>query len=219
MRNNVDYSKDKFYYTLDKIQSNVFYIKSTNQLSDSILNYFTMAIGLFMFGCIHADIIFTEKAKDLFYGFLIVAGIAQVGLGIYDWYKGKSLSLLVNVLFGFLFISWYFKNFYKELDDSDIRKIRNEDQKYEGAYYILWFALTIVIIIGVKSKGIIYSIDYIIIALGFLFTFIHKYVGRTWSERVYGYILFVSGCFFWITGLLRFMNSTLLNKKFILVRE
>ena len=212
-------TKEKLFYTLERIQSNVFFIKSTNQLSDSILNYFTMAIGLFMFGCIQADIIFTETAKKIFYGFLIVAGIAQIGLGIYDWYKGKSLSLLVNVLFGFLFISWYFKNIYKELDDSDIKKIKSQDQKYEGAYYIFWFVLTIIIIIGVKNKGIIYSLDYLIIAVGFLFIFIHKYVDQDWSKKVYGYVFFVSGCFFWITGLLRFMNSTLLNKKFIIVKE
>ena len=70
--------------TLEKIQKQVFHVKCKNKLSDSILNFFTMAIGFFMFGCIHAEIIFSENIKYYFYGNIIIAGIAQSLLGIYD---------------------------------------------------------------------------------------------------------------------------------------
>ena len=105
--------KNNLTYTLEKIQNNVFHVKTQNQLSESILNLFTMAIGLFMFGFIHAQIIESEKSLFLFYGNILIAGIAQVVLGVYDWYKGKTLTLLTNILFGFLFISWFLaKSFF-----------------------------------------------------------------------------------------------------------
>ena len=158
--------KNNLTYTLEKIQNNVFHVKTQNQLSDSILNFFTMAIGFLMFGFIHAQIIKTEKTLFLFYGSILIAGIAQIVLGVYDWYKAKTLALLTNILFGFLFISWFLKYLWVE---------KNEDKNEydEGALYIMWFLLSIFIIVGVKNKGIIYSLDYLIIAIGFLFIFIH----------------------------------------------
>ena len=40
----------------DQIKSQVFHVRLTNQLSDSILNYFTMSVGLFFYGYRFADI-------------------------------------------------------------------------------------------------------------------------------------------------------------------
>ncbi len=204
--------KNNLTYTLEKIQNNVFHVKTQNQLSDSILNFFTMAIGFLMFGFIHAQIIKTEKTLFLFYGSILIAGIAQIVLGVYEWYKAKTLTLLTNILFGFLFISWFLKYLWVE---------KNEDKNEydEGALYIMWFLLSIFIIVGVKNKGIIYSLDYLAVTVGFVFLFIAKYVNQDWIQKVYGYIFIVSGALFWLTGLLRFIDSSFLNNTFALVKE
>ena len=203
--------KNNLIYTLEKIQNNVFHIQTQNQLSESIVNYFTIAVGLFMFGCIHADIIYSDGKKSFFYGNIIIVGIAQIGLGIYDWYKGKSLTLLMNISLGFLFVSWFFTDYYDEE--------RKDKEGSEGLIYILWALLGVAVIIGVKNKGILYSLDYLVLVVGFVFVCIDKYANQDWAKKTYGYIFIVGGALFWITGLLRFISNSFMDKAFFLVKE
>ena len=204
--------KDDLNRALEDIQKRVIHVKCRNQLSDSIVNYFTMAIGFFMFGCINAEIFKNENDKFLFWN-IMVAGIAQIALGVYDWYKGKSLYILINFSYGFLFISWFMKN--KLMEDKSIKK----DEEYEGALYIIWFILTIIIVIGLKNKGIIYIIDFLILSIGFIFLFLDKYIVEKWSKKTYGIIFIASGGLFWLTGVLRILNHFYLGNKFSLVKE
>ena len=209
-------SKNNIIYTLEKIQNNVFHIQSQNQLSESIVNYFTMAVGLFMFGCIHADIIYKKEIEFFIYGNIAIAGVAQIGLGIYDWYKGKSVTLLSNVLFGFLFVSWFMKYY---ANDGVGNEGNENGKKGEGVLYIIWSLLSIVLIIAVKNKGIIYSLNYLVVLAGFIFVFIDKYADQNWTKKVSGYIFIVSAAFFWLTGLFRFINKTFLNNTLPFVKE
>ena len=198
---------------LKKIQNNLFHVKFRNQLSDSIINFFTMAIGFFMFGCMNAEILYSDETKYLFYGNLIVAGIAQTILGIYEWYKGKSISILSNFSFGLLFITWFFK--YNLIEEGLIEK----NKPYEGVIYIMWFLLSLIIIVAIKNKGIIYSLNYIAVAAGFAFLFIDKFADQDWIKKTYGFIFLVAGGLFWITGLLRLVSSSFLNNSFGIVKE
>ena len=200
-------------YILNKIQNSISHVKIKNQLSDSIINFFTLAIGFFMYGCIHTEIIFSNETKYLIYGTIIISGITQIILGIYEWYKGKSLYILINFSFGLLFVSWFLK--YNLIENNEIEK----NKRYEGAFYIIWFLLSIFIIIAGKNKGIIYLINYAVVALGFVFLFIDKYIDKNWLKQTYGCIFIVSGGLFWITGLIRLINSSFLSNRFGLVKE
>ena len=206
--------KDDLNRALEDIQKRVIHVKCRNQLSDSIVNYFTMAIGFYMFGCIKAQIFKNENDKFLYWN-IMVAGIAQIALGVYDWYKGKSLYILINFSYGLLFISWFMKN--KLTEDQSIHI--NEDEEYEGALYIIWFILTIIIVFGLKNKGIIYIIDFLILAIGFIFLFLDKYIDKNWSKKTYGIIFIVSGGLFWLTGVLRIFNHFYLENKLSFVKE
>ena len=75
---------------LNEIRSNIFNIRLKNNLSDSILNYFTMSIGLFFYGSIYAKIIVKDNTKPFFYELIMFSGILQIILGIFDWYKKKD---------------------------------------------------------------------------------------------------------------------------------
>ena len=207
--------KDDLNRALEDIQKTVIHVKCRNQLSDSIVNYFTMAIGFYMFGCIKAQIFKNENDKFLYWN-IMVAGIAQIALGVYDWYKGKSLYILINFSYGLLFISWFMKN--KLIEDHQSIDIK-EDEEYEGALYIIWFILTIIIVFGLKNKGILYIIDFLILAIGFIFLFLDKYIDKNWSKKTYGIIFIVSGGLFWLTGVLRIFNHFYLENKLSFVKE
>ena len=198
-----------------QIRSEIFNIRLTNQLSDSILNYFSMSVGLFFYGFIYAKVISEKKNLDsLFYEILLISGIIQIFLGIYDWYKGKTLTLLTNFLFGILFISWYFK--YYEILKKDKDYV---DKKYEGVFYILFVVISLTLIIAAKNKGTMYSINYLILTISFAFVVVDKYVNKDWSKRTFGYTFIVTGVLFWITGFLRILNNQFLNKTLFLVKE
>ena len=198
-----------------QIRSEIFNIRLTNQLSDSILNYFSMSVGLFFYGFLYAKIISEKKNLDsLFYEILLISGIIQIFLGIYDWYKGKTLTLLTNFLFGILFISWYFKYYEILKKDKDYT-----DKKYEGVFYILFVVISLTLIIAAKNKGTMYSINYLILTISFAFVVVDKYVNKDWSKRTFGYAFIVTGVLFWITGFLRILNNQFLNKTLFLVKE
>ena len=198
----------------NKIKSQIFYIRLSNQLSDSILDYFTMSVGLFFYGCLYADIIVKDDTKSLFYELILISGIFQIILAIYDWYKGKSLALLSNILFGLLFISWYYK--YDLILENDEN---HKDKQYEGIIYILFLVFTLTMIIAVKNKGKIYSINYLVLMIAFAFMVVDKYDNHQWVQNTFGYAFIVSGVLFWITGTMRVVNSQFLNRRFLLVKE
>ena len=89
----------------ETINPDLYHIRLSNQLSDSILNYFTMSVCLFFYGCNCAEILIikekdeendkvVDKTLSLKINIIFISGIIQILLGIFDWYKGKSLTLL-----------------------------------------------------------------------------------------------------------------------------
>jgi succinate-acetate transporter protein len=208
----------------ETINPDLYHVRLSNQLSDSILNYFTMSVCLFFYGCNCAEILIIKEKNDendkvvdktlsLKINIIFISGIIQILLGIFDWYKGKSLTLLSNILFGILFVSWYIK--YKESPNQN--NIKNE--KYEGIFYILFIVITLSMIIGAKNKGPLYSINYLALVVAFVFVVVYIYADVSWAEKVSGWAFIVCGGLFWITGLLRIINNQFLNKRFFFVKE
>ena len=199
----------------NKITDQIFHIRLNNQLSDSILSYFSMSACLCFYGCLYADLDFAKDIESLVYEIIFISGIIQIILAIYDWYKGKSLTLFSNILFGLLFISWYYK--YKKVLS---KYPDHKDKKYEGIIYILFVVITIAMLIASKNKGIMYPINYFVLVVAFAFMIVDKYVKKNnWCKQTFGYAFVVAGGLFWVTGLMRLLNSQFLNKKFILVKE
>lgn len=199
---------------LNEIRSNIFNIRLKNNLSDSILNYFTMSIGLFFYGSIYAKIIVKDNTKPFFYELIMFSGILQIILGIFDWYKKKTKTLLTNTLFGILFISWYFKYKYILKDNPD-----DKDKKYEGVFYILFIVLSALLIIASKNKGPMYSINFLALVVAFVFEVVDKYANKSWAKKTYGYAFIVSAGLFWITGIMRILNNQFLNRRLVFVKE
>ena len=199
---------------LNDIRSDIFNIRLKNNLSDSILNYFTMSIGLFFYGCIYAKIIVKDNTKSFYYELIMLSGIMQIILGIFDWYKKKTKTLLTNTLFGFLFISWNLKYQYILSGNPDYK-----DKKYEGIFYISFIVLSALLIIASKNKGPMYSINFLALVVAFVFEVVDKYANKSWAKKTYGYAFIVSGGLFCITVIMRILNNQFLNRTLVLVKE
>ena len=163
----------------NQINDKIFHVRLTNQLSDSILNYFTMSVGLFFYGCFYADIIYTDETISLFYDLIFISGIVQILLTIFDWYKERSLNLLSSFLFGLLFISWYYKYYLNSVDYKNYT-----DKKYEGVFYILFLVISLTMLISLKNKGIMESINYLALIVAFIFMIVDKYEDKTWIKKL-----------------------------------
>ena len=155
-----------------------------------------------------------NRIKSLFYDLIFISGIVQILLTIFDWYKERSLNLLSSFLFGLLFISLYYKYSLNNVDYKNYT-----DKKYEGVFYILFLVISLTMLISLKNKGIMESINYLALIVAFIFMIVDKYEDKNWIKKTFGYAFIVSGGLFWITGTLRIIDGQFLNKTFFLVRE
>ena len=56
--------------------------------------------------------------------------------------------------------------------------------------------LTIIVIIAVKNKGIIYSLDYLAATVGFVFIIVDKYPDKSWLKELMDILLLYQEYFF-----------------------
>lgn len=177
-------------------------------LSYSILNYMAIGISLFIYGYINLNWFRAEYNTHFLIGYYLVSGIVLYIIGIFDWYKGKELIFLIDFLYSFHFISLYLTE--KKVKFGVITT-NNDNNKLHGTYYVIFFCLILCICISNKNKGKIYIIDYLILFVGYLFLFFYKYIEIDWIKKAHSYIFIISGALFWITGILKFIDSSLVN--------
>ena len=186
-------------------------VRKVSNLSDSIINYFAISITLFLYAAYTLEWFHLQdedsQGKKFVEGFFIFAGITLYVIGILNWYEGKELLFLFDFIFSFLFIALFLKG--QNLGDISTRK---DNSKLEGLFYIIFFAFIFIIGISSKGKGIIFSINYAILFLGFVFLFADKYYGNKWIKYVYSYAFIVAAALLWITGILKLINNGLINK-------
>lgn len=178
--------------------------KKQSIFTTSFINYMAIGISLFVFGATNLNWFKIEYNEDFYKGYYIISGIVLYFIGIFDWYEGKELIFIIDFIYSFYFISLF-------LIENRIIKSKNDEEnvKMHGSFYAIFFSLIICIAISSKNKGKIYIVDYVVLFLGYLFLFFYKYIKTDWIEKVYSFIFIVSGALFWITGLLKIIDSGL----------
>ena len=179
--------------------------RKINIFSISIINYFAIGISLFVYGCTNLELFKLTYNTEFCLGYYLVSGIVLYIIGILDWCEGKDLAFLIDFIYAFYFVSL----FLREQQMGDITIINNDNNKLHGSFYIIFFCFIIVIAISYKSKGKIYVIDYTILFFGYLFLFFYKYIEADWLKKVFSIIFIISGCIFWITGVLKIIDNYL----------
>ena len=199
-------------------------IRKISTLSDSIINYFSIGICLFLNSAYNLGWLELDHNKKFSFAFFIFAAGVIYVIGIFNWYEGKEILFLFDFILSFYFLTIYFKeeNYIKILGkfNSDIFD-SNENYKLQGIFYILIFCLFFIMGFSAFKKGIIYIINYFILFVGFVFLFIDFYWEKkhNWIDDVHYYIFLVSGALMWIIGILKIVNQGFLSKDTMLLGQ
>ena len=168
----------------------------------SVVNFFGMAMGLYMMAAPMMGWI--DYESPTLGTALMFGGIGQYLVGFYDWYQGRSMLSFIDFLFGIIHLVYYYV--------ADLGKysiwVPSEYYTYmQGVFYCLLFAILLFVIISVRGRGFIYLIYMFLLALACVFLIIWHFSKKTWPRKAAGYLMFIASIFIWYAGLGRLMSS------------
>ena len=185
----------------------IIHARQISPLADSIINYLSIGICLFVYGCYLLGFFNVDKDQymQFFMGYFLVGGIALYIVGIINWYEGKELIFLIDFILSFLFITLFLKDQYIG-NISDSLGAYDNDQ-LQGVFYIMLFCFVFAIGISSKRKGFLYIMNYAVLFVSFVFLFAYKFFKTEILKTIDGYMLILCGALYWATGTLRLLNS------------
>ena len=169
-------------------------------------------MSLFVYGCYDLNLfkISEEDENNSFYfGYFFFTGIILYIIGIFNWYEGKELVFLIDFILSFHFIILFLKHQNLGNITDCLGKYNNDN--LQGVFYILLFLIILIIGVSSKEKGLIYIINYAILFVSFVFLFVFKFSQNELFQKIYGYLFIVTGAFYWLTGLFKFINNLIDN--------
>ena len=194
--------QESYLNELDRVPFPPITYRENMNLCLSTVNFFAMAMGLFMMAApMMGWIDYESPTLGTAYMF---GGYCEYLIGYYDWYQGRSMLSFIDFIFGLLHWVFYYT--------ADLGKyglmVPYEYHTYmQGVFYCLWFALLLFVIISLKDRGCIHIIYMFILALAIVFIIIWEFSKKTWARKVAGYMIFVASIFIWYAGLARLINS------------
>ena len=168
----------------------------------SVVNFFGMAMGLFMMAApMMGWIDYESPSLGTFYMF---AGFCEYLIGFYDWYQGRTMLSFIDFIFGLLHLAFYYT--------ADLGKysilVPYEYRTYmQGVFYILWFVLLLFVIISLKDRGCIHIIYFFLLSLALIFVIIWEFSDHTWPRKLAGYLIFFASILIWYAGLGRLVSN------------
>ena len=194
--------QESYLNELDRVPFPPITYRENMNLCLSTVNFFAMAMGLFMMAApMMGWIDYESPTLGTAYMF---GGYCEYLIGYYDWYQGRSMLSFIDFIFGLLHWVFYYT--------ADLGKyglmVPYEYHTYmQGVFYCLWFALLLFVIISLKDIGCIHIIYMFILALALVFIIIWEFSKRTWPRKVAGYMILVASILIWYAGLARLINS------------
>ena len=191
---------------LDRIAFPTINYRSKINFGLSVVNFFGMAMGLFMMAAPMMGWIGYESPSlgtAYMYG-----GYCEYLIGFYDWFQGRTMLSFIDFIFGLLHWTFYYT--------ADLGKysIWVPDEYYtymQGVFYCLWFAMLLVVILSLRGRGCIYIFYMFCLALATVFMIVWEFSQRTWPRKAAGYILFIASIFIWYAGLGRLISNVFAN--------
>ena len=187
---------------IDKATFPIINYREQPHLGLSIVNFFAMAMGLYMMAVpLMGWVDYESPSLGTAYMF---GGFCEYLIGFYDWYQGKTMLSFIDFIFGLLHFVFYYT--------ADLGKyslwVPNEYHTYmQGVFYCLWLALLLVVMISLKNTGCIHLLYIFLLAFALVFLIVWEFSKKTWARKVTGYIIFVACILIWYAGFGRLMTA------------
>ena len=198
--------QESYLNELDRIPFPTINYRSKINLGLSVVNFFGLALGLFMMSApMMGWIGYESPSLGTAYMF---GGFCQYLIGFYDWFQGRTMLSFIDFIFGLLHWTFYYT--------ADLGKysIWVPDEYYtymQGVFYCLWFVMLLVVIVSLRGRGCIYLFYMFCLALATVFMIVWEFSQRTWPRKAAGYILFIASIFIWYAGLGRLISNVFAN--------
>ena len=176
--------------------------REKSNLGLSVVNFFAMAMGLFMMSApMMGWINYESPTLGTAYMF---GGFCEYLIGFYDWYIGRSMLSFIDFIFGLLHFVFYYT--------ADLGKysiwVPNQYYTYmQGVFYIFWFVLLLFVMISLKDKGCIHFLYMFLLALALIFLIVWEFSKKTWPRKTAGYMIFIASILIWYAGLGRLITN------------
>ena len=200
---------DSYLNEIDRIPfPTITYMERPN-LGLSVVNFFGMAMGLFLIAApMMRWIDYESPSLGTAYMF---GGFCEYLIGFYDWYMGRTMLSFIDFIFGLLHLVFYYT---ADLGKYSILVPYEYHTYMQGVFYILWFVLLLVVIFSLRDKGCIYILYMFLLALGTIFVIIWEFSKKTWPMKLAGYIIFIASILIWYAGFSRLMTNVYGNDCF-----
>ena len=204
-KNNFDI-KEKFEkYKLYKLP--ILKVQKSINFPTSSHSYFFISIGMFILGCGSTG--WCNYGSNFINSVFLFLGICQYILGIYDWYQKNNILYIQNIIFGI----WHISFFLNYIEKNGLKRTTKIFSGIQGVTDLLMLLFVGTIIVLVKGRGILYTIDYFLLFLCYAFLALCGYSNDYIIViKIGGYVFFVTFVFFWITGLSLVINDVFNNK-------
>ena len=203
---------DSYLNELDRIPFPTINYREKYNLGLSTVNFFAMAMGLFMMSApMMGWIDYQSPSLGTAYAF---GGFCQYLIGFYDWYQGRTMLSFIDFIFGLLHLTFYYT---ADLGKYSIYVPNYYHTYMQGVFYCLWFALLLVVIVSLRQRGCIHIIYMFLLAAALIFLVIWEFSGRTWTRKVAGYIIFIASILIWYAGFGRLMTNVYASDCFPLI--
>ena len=193
---------DSYLNELDRAPFPLITYREKLNLGLSVVNFFGMAMGLFMFAApMMGWIDYESPTLGTAYMF---GGFCEYLIGFYDWYQGRSMLSFIDFIFGLLHFTYYYT---ADLGKYEIFVPYEYHTYMQGVFYCLWLAMLLVVIISTKNAGCIHLLYMFLLALAAIFLIVWEFSKKTWARKTAGYIIFVASIFIWYAGLGRLIAN------------
>ena len=194
--------QESYLNELDRVAFPAITYREQLHLCLSTVNFFAMAMGLFMMAApLMGWIDYESPSLGTAYMF---GGFCEYLIGFYDWFQGRTMLSFIDFIFGLLHFTFYYT---ADLGKYGIWVPEEYCTYMQGVFYILWFVLFIVVIVSLKDRGCIYIIYMFLLTLGLVFIVVWEFSGKTWARKTAGYIIFIASILIWYAGLGRFLTN------------
>ena len=172
----------------------------------SVVNFFGMAMGLFMLAApMMGWIDYESPTLGTAYMF---GGFCEYLIGFYDWYQGRTMLSFIDFVFGLLHFTYYYT---ADLGKYSIFVPYEYHTYMQGVFYCLWLAMLLVVLLSTRNAGCIHLLYFFLLALACIFIIIWEFSKKTWPRKVAGYIIFIASIFIWYAGLGRLISNVYLS--------